>query len=84
MPVTNAVRRKIGRHLFFIRIITFLPWGIPRAACRRALNDEVIVGLRGIFSRLFYNVITSLPKGILTLTALAQDDEVKVGLLVLF
>jgi len=30
---------------FFIRIITCSMQGIPRAACRRALNDEVKVGL---------------------------------------
>ena len=32
-----------------IRSITSLPWGIPRVACRPALNDEVIVRLRVIF-----------------------------------
>ena len=32
-----------------IRSITSLLWGIPRVACRPALNDEVKVRLRVIF-----------------------------------
>ena len=59
--------------------------GIPRAACRPALNDEVGVRLRGIFSRLFYNVITSLPWGIPRAACRrALNDEVRRKVLITF
>ena len=59
-------------------------WGIPRAACHPALNDEVDGNCTGFFSEYFYKVNSFLLSGILTVASLAQDDEVGRGHLVLF